>query len=177
MQVSACNPSAQPLGVRIRRRFGRREVFLDGATSICSENKSSASDPNERANASDSVSRSANSNVDLGEVICKNILPVTRRALLSGSAVYSYIHSSRYFPALALGDPSVTIEDVTPLVLPSGPLFPSEERIVELFEKNTYSVVNIFDVTLRPQLNVTGVVEWLEMLFQGIQALVKLLHE
>ncbi|GFZ19187.1 trypsin family protein with PDZ domain-containing protein [Actinidia rufa] len=26
-------------------------------------------------------------------------------------------------------------------------------------EKNTYSVVNIFDVTLRPQLNVTGVVE------------------
>lgn len=24
---------------------------------------------------------------------------------------------------------------------------------------NTYSVVNIFDVTLRPQLNVTGVVE------------------
>lgn len=34
-----------------------------------------------------------------------------------------------------------------------------QERIVQLFEKNTYSVVNIFDVTLRPQLNVTGVVE------------------
>jgi hypothetical protein len=35
----------------------------------------------------------------------------------------------------------------------------SQKRIAELFETNTYSVVNIFDVTLRPQLNVTGVVE------------------
>lgn len=32
-------------------------------------------------------------------------------------------------------------------------------RIVQLFENNTYSVVNIFDVTLRPQLKMTGVVE------------------
>lgn len=35
----------------------------------------------------------------------------------------------------------------------------SQERIVQLFEKNTYSVVNIFDVTLRPRLNVGGAVE------------------
>lgn len=34
-----------------------------------------------------------------------------------------------------------------------------QERLVQLFERNTYSVVNIFDVTLRPQLNVTGMVE------------------
>lgn len=34
-----------------------------------------------------------------------------------------------------------------------------QERIVKLFEKNTYAVVNIFDVTLRPQLNVTGMME------------------
>lgn len=34
-----------------------------------------------------------------------------------------------------------------------------QERIVQLFEKNTYSVVNIFDATLRPQLKLTGVVE------------------
>lgn len=53
----------------------------------------------------------------------------------------------------------MTIEKVTPTVYPSGTLFPSEDRIVQLFEKNTYSVVNIFDVTLRPQLNITGVVE------------------
>lgn len=37
-----------------------------------------------------------------------------------------------------------------------------QERIVQLFEKNTYSVVDIFDVTLRPQLNVTGMVEVLQ---------------
>lgn len=53
----------------------------------------------------------------------------------------------------------MTIEQVTPPVFTSGALFPAEERIVQLFEKNTYSVVNIFDVTLRPQLNVTGMVE------------------
>ena len=45
----------------------------------------------------------------------------------------------------------------------SWPLIPIncdwQDRIVQLFERNTYSVVNIFDVTLRPQLNVTGVVE------------------
>lgn len=51
------------------------------------------------------------------------------------------------------------LEEVTPPVFSSGPLFPIEDRIVQLFERNTYSVVNIFDVTLRPQLNVTGVVE------------------
>ncbi|PVH35411.1 hypothetical protein PAHAL_7G177300 [Panicum hallii] len=61
--------------------------------------------------------------------------------------------------ALALGEPSVKIEDVTPKISPSGPLFPTEKRIAELFETNTYSVVNIFDATLRPQLNITGVVE------------------
>ena len=30
------------------------------------------------------------------------------------------------FIAYALGDPSVTIEEVTPLVIPYGPLLPSE---------------------------------------------------
>lgn len=53
----------------------------------------------------------------------------------------------------------MTLEEVTPPVFSSEPLFPAEDRIVQLFESNTYSVVNIFDVTLRPQLNVTGVVE------------------
>ncbi|KAH7845915.1 hypothetical protein Vadar_007435 [Vaccinium darrowii] len=62
-------------------------------------------------------------------------------------------------PTHALGDPSVTIEEVTVPAYPSGGLFPSEERIVKLFEKNTNAVVNIFDVTLRPQLNVTGMAE------------------
>uniref|UniRef100_A0A2N9EPH8 Uncharacterized protein n=1 Tax=Fagus sylvatica TaxID=28930 RepID=A0A2N9EPH8_FAGSY len=72
-----------------------------------------------------------------------------------------FLPNHHQFPlkAQALGDPSVTIEEVTPPVFPSGSLFPVEERIVQLFEKNTYSVVNIFDVTLRPQLNATGVVE------------------
>uniref|UniRef100_F6H5S5 PDZ domain-containing protein n=1 Tax=Vitis vinifera TaxID=29760 RepID=F6H5S5_VITVI len=96
---------------------------------------------------------------DLGVVIRKNIPLTTRRTLFASLLMYSWYHPSRYLSAHALGDPSVTIEEVTPPVSPSGPLFPTEERIVQLFERNTYSVVNIFDVTLRPQLNVTGAVE------------------
>jgi hypothetical protein len=61
--------------------------------------------------------------------------------------------------ARALGDMPVTIEQVTPPIAPSGNLYPAEERTVDLFERNTYSVVNIFDVTLRPQVNMTGSVE------------------
>ena len=34
-----------------------------------------------------------------------------------------------------------------------------QERLVNLFERTTYSVVNIFDVTLRPQATLTGFVE------------------
>ncbi|XP_059452688.1 protease Do-like 8, chloroplastic isoform X3 [Corylus avellana] len=73
--------------------------------------------------------------------------------------VYSCTPVIILLQAQASGDPTVTVEEVTPPVFPTTSLFPVEERIVQLFEKNTYSVVNIFDVTLRPQLNVTGVVE------------------
>lgn len=89
----------------------------------------------------------------------KAVLSPTRRALMASLIMYPCFCSSRYLSALALGDPSVTLEEVTPPVFSPGPLFPIEDRIVQLFERNTYSVVNIFDVTLRPQLNVTGVVE------------------
>ncbi|MFQ6630613.1 hypothetical protein Gotur_009391 [Gossypium turneri] len=117
---------------------------------------------------------------DFGEVIMGKSIPfATRRVVLAGLFACWTFHPSRYLSgvhisppqfafdngihcgcaAQALGDPSVAVEDVTPPVFPSGVLFPFEERTVQLFEKNTYSVVNIFDVTLRPQLNVTGAVE------------------
>lgn len=97
---------------------------------------------------------------NLLQVICKCSPTATRRMLLASFFMFLGYHPpSRYLSAQALGDPSVTIEQVTPPVFTSGALFPAEERIVQLFEKNTYSVVNIFDVTLRPQLNVTGMVE------------------
>ncbi|KAJ6936577.1 hypothetical protein NC652_011327 [Populus alba x Populus x berolinensis] len=100
---------------------------------------------------------------NLLQVICKCSPTATRRMLLASFFMFLGYHPpSRYLSAQALGDPSVTIEQVTPPVFTSGALFPAEERIVQLFEKNTYSVVNIFDVTLRPQLNVTGMVEVLQ---------------
>ncbi|CAN8233116.1 unnamed protein product [Cochlearia groenlandica] len=98
---------------------------------------------------------------NLRELAMKSVPSTTRRVLLTSLFMnLCYNPPSRYLSALALGDPSVTaVEVVTPTVYPSGPLFPTEGRIVQLFEKNTYSVVNIFDVTLRPQLKMTGVVE------------------
>ncbi|KAJ8430361.1 hypothetical protein Cgig2_005407 [Carnegiea gigantea] len=96
---------------------------------------------------------------NLAAVVRRNLPFTTRRDFLwsVGFLLCSYRLSCS--PAHALGDPSVTVEQVTPQVFPSETLLPSEERVVRLFEKNTYSVVNIFDVTLRPQINVAGVVE------------------
>ncbi|CAN0857709.1 Protease Do-like 8, chloroplastic [Linum grandiflorum] len=96
----------------------------------------------------------------LEEVTSRGSIPsIKRRMLLASFPMLLAYNPPRYLPAKALGDPSVTVEQVTPPIIPTGPLFPTEERIVRLFEKNTYSVVNIFDVTLRPLLKVTGVVE------------------
>ncbi|MQL96737.1 hypothetical protein Taro_029414 [Colocasia esculenta] len=147
------------------RRFGRRKVFFDGASSVCSRSSSSGrkADMGADAEFSSSSLSPRRAAVDCGDsfnnFLCKNFPSTTRRSLLASVVMYLSVHPSRYLSVLALGDPSATIEDVSPTVYPSGPLFPSEERIAELFEKNTYSVVNIFDVTLRPQLNVTGAVE------------------
>ncbi|WKA04605.1 hypothetical protein VitviT2T_022624 [Vitis vinifera] len=135
--------------------MGRREVCFDGISNACSPT-ACLND----AVSSNSIPRPVDDQTkDLGVVIRKNIPLTTRRTLFASLLMYSWYHPSRYLSAHALGDPSVTIEEVTPPVSPSGPLFPTEERIVQLFERNTYSVVNIFDVTLRPQLNVTGAVE------------------
>ncbi|XAR51745.1 Peptidase Do [Bertholletia excelsa] len=168
MQVMACNsctnlPQAQRIWTppRTGQYLGRRELCLDGISSACSNSEADRHDTagdvvSPRSPSSRGIGRDQN---DLVELIKKNLPRTTRRMLLASLSMYSCYHPSRYLSARALGDPSVTIEEVTPPVYPSGSLFPSEERIVQLFEKNTYSVVNIFDLTLRPQLNVTGAVE------------------
>ncbi|PSS30455.1 Protease Do-like [Actinidia chinensis var. chinensis] len=172
MQVIACNscsrlPQRIRVPTRTRRCLGRRELCFDGVSSVCSRSEPHHHDSLNGKN--DSVSshpssttrtgRDQDHSKDLVEVVQKNFPFTTRRVLFASLFMGSCYHSSRYLSAHALGDPSVTIEDVTPPTYPSGALFPSEERIVRLFEKNTYSVVNIFDVTLRPLLNVTGAVE------------------
>lgn len=77
-------------------------------------------------------------------------------SILGGAITLPFLQELQ---ARALGDPTVTIDEVTPTIAPAGSLPPAEERTVELFERNTYSVVNIFDVSLRPQVNMTGSVE------------------
>ncbi|KAI9153885.1 hypothetical protein LWI28_017965 [Acer negundo] len=151
MQILACNSWSQQLqGNRIfsfQKRFflGRRLCSHDHKNGVVL-----SSSQRDRGNCIE----------DLGQVIRESVNPfTTRRTLLTSLIMYLCYYPSRYLSAQALGDPSVTIEQVTPPVFPSGALFPTEERIVQLFEKNTYAVVNIFDVTLRPQLNITGVVE------------------
>ncbi|KAG2384037.1 Protease Do-like 8 [Vigna angularis] len=136
MQVlSACNLWSVGVPTRTRRRrscvLSRREICFDGMSSVCSHSQHSPNDA---------------------------VTPTRYMSGPHGSAFVFNLFDWLYVP-LALGDPSVTLEEVTPPVFSSGPLFPIEDRIVQLFERNTYSVVNIFDVTLRPQLNITGVVE------------------
>ncbi|XP_072990305.1 protease Do-like 8, chloroplastic [Typha latifolia] len=161
MHVLACNAPPQHRGFLFPGRFGRRQIVIDGASSVFPQRSVVLdSDVGEACSESESIGRSSDGQTfEVGEMMSTFIPFTTRRKLFASSAFGFCLHSSRYFSALALGDPSVNIEDVTPQILPFGPLFPSEQRTAELFEKNTYSVVNIFDVTLRPQLNVTGVVE------------------
>ncbi|PKA66632.1 Protease Do-like 8, chloroplastic [Apostasia shenzhenica] len=157
MTILASSPSLQR-GFRAPRRYGRREVFFEGASSVCYRRTIASNvDGHDTPPLSFSLTRVFTAHL---EEALKNIVPsMTRRVFLASPGVYFYLNSSRYFSAIVLGESSVSIKEVTPPVFPSGPLFPSEERTVDIFEMNTYSVVNIFDVTLRPQLNLTGVVE------------------
>ncbi|CAI5458219.1 unnamed protein product [Closterium sp. Yama58-4] len=110
-----------------------------------------------RADASRAGSESRGKCADLAE---QGGNGVTRRALLSSALPLSVALLAPPAPAVpALGDPSVTIADVTRDVTPAGKLPAAEEATVSLFERTTYSVVNIFDVTLRPSMNTTGQVE------------------
>uniref|UniRef100_A0A453C4V6 PDZ domain-containing protein n=1 Tax=Aegilops tauschii subsp. strangulata TaxID=200361 RepID=A0A453C4V6_AEGTS len=146
MHCFACAAPAAAAAARAPgRRFGRRRVVVD---CVASADRNVEGTPPRLREA-----------CELSEISSKTLLFASKRKILAFSAFCLCLHSSRYLSALALGDPTVKIEDVTPKIFPSGPLFPTEKRITELFETNTYSVVNIFDATLRPQLNVTGVVE------------------
>nr|KYP40795.1 hypothetical protein KK1_037839 [Cajanus cajan] len=136
--------------------LSRREICFDGMSSVCSHSPNHVLPPISISRCSSTIQ---DETLDFGAMLRKAVLSPTRRALMASLTMYPCFCSSRYLSALALGDPSVTLEEVTPPVFSPGPLFPIEDRIVQLFERNTYSVVNIFDVTLRPQLNVTGVVE------------------
>lgn len=151
MQVLACNScSLNSRGNSLH--LSRRELLSSVSSNISLRDVVYSQSTSALRAAQDQSS-------NLGDLILKSIPLTTRRMLLTSLALHFSYQPSRYFPAQALGDPTVTVEDVTPPIFASGALFPTEERIVQLFEKNTYSVVNIFDVTLRPQLNVTGMVE------------------
>ncbi|XP_068638755.1 protease Do-like 8, chloroplastic isoform X2 [Aristolochia californica] len=159
MLASACSSPVQCNRSETPRRVGRREVFRDGVSSFYCRKEEEANNEDDAFSLSVSIQRLQDGSVNyLGRTLRQSFVPLTTRRMFATTLISLSCFPSRY-SALALGDPSVTVEEVTPPVFPSGTLFPSEERIVKLFEKNTYSVVNIFDVTLRPQLNVTGVVE------------------
>lgn len=86
-------------------------------------------------------------------------LLVSRRVFSAGLGSLCGLSTFGYPSASALGDSTVTLQDVTPPVAPPSALPPNEERLATLFERTTYSVVNIYDVTLRPQATLTGFVE------------------
>ncbi|XP_031474383.1 protease Do-like 8, chloroplastic isoform X1 [Nymphaea colorata] len=165
--VLTLQASLQTLGSVLPKWSGRRELFLSSASQLrrasppLSSSKDLRNDFLEEGNQR-SVSRLKPDEQclkDLPRIVYYDRFSATRRMLFTSMAMYFWGHPSWVPAAHALGDPTVTIEEVTPPIYPSGKLFPTEERIVNLFARNTYSVVNIFDVTLRPQLNMTGVIE------------------
>ncbi|GAB2268234.1 Protease Do-like 8, chloroplastic [Dionaea muscipula] len=149
----SCNPPPSTTSAPVSRPTRQRELRFHGVSACrpCTQN-------NDLNDSLSTISTQRAESYDLKNVTRANMRSTARRGLLSSLLVFSCFHPWRYLSAYALGD-HVTVEQVTPPVYPSATLFPSEERIVQIFEKNTYSVVNIFDVTLRPQLNITGVVE------------------
>ncbi|XP_027358955.1 protease Do-like 8, chloroplastic isoform X2 [Abrus precatorius] len=155
--LSVCNLWSLRVPIHRNIVLSRREICFDGMSSVCSHSQHL---PNDAVPPQPLISSTVEDETqDFGAMLRNIVVSPTRRVLMASLTMYSCFCSSRYLAALALGDPSVTLEEVTPPVFSSGPLFPIEDRFVQLFERNTYSVVNIFDVTLRPQLNVTGVVE------------------
>ncbi|KAG9451284.1 hypothetical protein H6P81_011249 [Aristolochia fimbriata] len=160
MLASACISPLQCNRRETPKRVGRREVFVDGVSSIYCRRDEQTNDEDDAFSRSVSIHRLEDGSVKyLGRMVRQSTVPLTTRRMFATTFFSLCCFPSRYFSALALGDSSVTVEEVTPPVFPPGPLFPTEERVVKLFERNTNSVVNIFDITLRPQLNVTGVVE------------------
>ncbi|CAN6484599.1 unnamed protein product [Victoria cruziana] len=164
-EVLALQASLQTLGFVLPKWSGRRELFLNSASQLrrsypVSPSKDLRKDCLGGSQSSVPQSKSDEQCLkDLHRMVYHETFSVTRRMLFTSMTMYFWSPPSWVSAAHAMGDPTVTIEQATPPVYPSGKLFPTEERIVNLFAKNTYSVVNIFDVTLRPQLNMTGVVE------------------
>lgn len=68
----------------------------------------------------------------------------SRRALLLATAAATATLAAPHTPAQAL-----TLQEVTPQVVTSGPLSAREEAIIDIFERNTNSVANVFDITLQ----------------------------
>ncbi|CAN6239720.1 unnamed protein product [Urochloa humidicola] len=93
--------------------ISRRKVVVEGAASATRDGE-------------EAPPRSLRATCDLGEMSSKTLLLVSKRKLIALSAFCFSLYPSRYLSALALGEPSVKIEDVTPKIFPSGPLFPTE---------------------------------------------------
>ncbi|XP_041004521.1 protease Do-like 8, chloroplastic isoform X2 [Juglans microcarpa x Juglans regia] len=134
MQVLACNSGhlqSHAISV-LSRLIGRRELCFD----VCSHSQPHHNDSHKNTILSqpNTIQRCHSKNLD--RVMCNNVLVTTRRILVASLFMYSCYHPSRYSSALALGDPSVTVEEVTPPVYPSGSLYP-----VEIPEGNGSGVV------------------------------------
>lgn len=82
---------------------------------------------------------------------------VSRRHLVvdtaAGALLASVVQPSRSMAAAAppVEEPAraLTLQDVTPPIAPAGPLPAAEQAMIDVFERSTYSVVNIFDISLQ----------------------------
>lgn len=76
----------------------------------------------------------------------------TRREVLLSGATATTAAAAAAAMAILSGAPAaraLTLADVTPSLAPAAPLPPREQAVVDVFERATLSVVNVFDVALQ----------------------------
>uniref|UniRef100_A0A7S3VP22 PDZ domain-containing protein n=1 Tax=Dunaliella tertiolecta TaxID=3047 RepID=A0A7S3VP22_DUNTE len=73
---------------------------------------------------------------------------IGRRSLHLGMAATLPLTASLLKAPSSQAEP-LTLEQVTPKIVPTTQLTSREEQLINVFDTNTYSVVNIFDITIR----------------------------
>ncbi|KAL3159581.1 hypothetical protein ABBQ38_009994 [Trebouxia sp. C0009 RCD-2024] len=101
-----------------------------------------------RVQSGDTASSSGRSSHDAKTGVCN------RRSMQLAIVAAAAVSVAPCPPATAL-----TLQDVTPQVVPAGALSAREEAIIDIFERNTNSVANVFDITLQGGARRSGTVD------------------
>eukprot|EP00877_Chromochloris_zofingiensis_P014803 jgi/Chrzof1/9577/Cz04g08050.t1 len=105
------------------------------------------------------VTNEANLTTDRRAIKSQHAIVSRRQAALVAGGVLGIWTWLAEAVTAAIPARAVTLADVTPDVAPAGSLPPREQAIINIFERSTYSVVNVFDITLQGRVASTPEVD------------------